>query len=275
MVEIRYKSSMSYPTSEALAERTIGYPAQKVSGKATRIPGSPPFIRFFQKRCGDDNISNQRGNVLWFILLAVALLGLLTYVLSRSSSSVNQTGDVEQQRIKASQILRHIKGIESSVQRLMLGGCGENEINFDNNLIAGYDNTRAPDDGSCDVFGAAGAGVEAQDMREQSRPGTDPFYVTGHTAVSGVEDDGRAELLFMIPVSKTLCTTMNKDLDISTDDADITNDENILSGAKFAGTYTLGTDLIDSTALQGRTSGCTLFNGAQDYGMVYGTLTGR
>ena len=220
--------------------------------------------------------STERGNVLWFILLAVGLLGLLTYTLSRNSSSVSQTGDVEQQRIKISQILRYTKGIEASMQRLMMNGCGENEINFDNDTVADYDNPKAPGDGSCDMFSASGAGQEWRDMREDTKPGTDAAFITGVTEVAGIEDSGRAELLIMVPVTKTLCTAVNKSLDISTTDADVTNDSAILGHAKFQGVYTpLASDAIDSTGLTGHPTSCTLFNGAEDFGMVYKVLLGR
>ena len=52
---------------------------------------------------------NERGNVLWFILLAVALLASITIVLSRSGSTVDQSGDIEQVRIKSGQIMRYAK----------------------------------------------------------------------------------------------------------------------------------------------------------------------
>ncbi|HOO82886.1 MAG TPA: hypothetical protein PK513_10340, partial [Alphaproteobacteria bacterium] len=72
----------------------------------------------------------ERGNVLWFILIAVALLAALTMVLSRSGSTVDQSGDIEQQRVKASQILRTAKSIEAGIQQMRLRGVSENDMSF-------------------------------------------------------------------------------------------------------------------------------------------------
>ena len=44
-------------------------------------------------------MKNESGNALWFILIAIALLAALTVVVTRSSDTVEQSGDVERQRI--------------------------------------------------------------------------------------------------------------------------------------------------------------------------------
>ena len=219
--------------------------------------------------------NSQNGNVLWFILLAVALLAALTMVLARGSSTVGQTGDVEQRRIKISQILRYTKSIEAGIQNALLNGCSENGISFDSPVISGYSNARAPNDKSCPVFDAAGMGFDVRDVREDTKPGTEAFFVTGHTAVEGIESDSRAELLMMVPVTKIVCTQANKDFGLSTDEIDMTNDAAILTGAKFQGTYTPGAELIDSAAVTGKPAGCILFDGGQDFGMIYQVLLGR
>ena len=54
-------------------------------------------------------MTHQKGNALWFILVAISLLGLLTIMLSRSSSTSNETGSYEQNIIGANGILSYVK----------------------------------------------------------------------------------------------------------------------------------------------------------------------
>lgn len=101
----------------------------------------------------------QKGNALFFILIAIALLGLLTVTMSRSGSNSNDTGSYEQSQIVASEVLNYAKSIENAVQSLLARGCSENEISFENSGVAGYTNPNSPADKSCHVFDVAGAGM--------------------------------------------------------------------------------------------------------------------
>lgn len=112
-------------------------------------------------------MKKQNGNALWFILLAIALLGLLTAVMTRSSGTDNDTGSYEKNQIAANEILQYAKSIENAVQNLLARGCSENDISFwhdsdDNGTEdAGddYYNANSPTDHSCHVFEPEGAGL--------------------------------------------------------------------------------------------------------------------
>lgn len=141
----------------------------------------------------------QKGNALIFILIAIALLGLLTVTLSRSGDSTNETGSFEQNQIAASEILTYAKSIENAVQMLLARGCSENDISFENNIIAGYVNP--PDNPSCKVFDAAGAGMTWEQPS--------PIY-TGAFQLAGIETN-RADLLMLIEdMDDTLCAGINR-----------------------------------------------------------------
>lgn len=105
-------------------------------------------------------VHKQQGNALWVILFALAMFGLLTAMISRTSSSVNNTGDYEQNQIRMSQIMRYATSIEQAVTRLQsINGCSESEISFDNDDVTGYENSNAPTDNSCHVFEKEGGGL--------------------------------------------------------------------------------------------------------------------
>lgn len=192
------------------------------------------------------NQSKQSGNVLWFILIAVGLLGALTMVITNSSKNSAQTGDVERNRIETSKVLRYAKNLENAVQQLIISGCSENEINFENTTDTNYENTDAPSDQSCDIFAVSGTGREWQTQTGQRFSGGEGLIVTGAITVQNIEENTRAELLALIPVSQGLCTQVNRDLGISTDAADITSD--IASYTKFTGGFTNGSDIIGTIA---------------------------
>ena len=61
----------------------------------------------------------------------------------------------------AESIMRTAQTYEGSVQRLMnVNRCSENELNFDNTeTVVSYDNTGAPSNGRCDLYGVEGAGL--------------------------------------------------------------------------------------------------------------------
>ncbi len=113
---------------------------------------------------------HQRGNALWFILLAVFLLGALTVLLNRGSSNTEETGDVEKARIEASKLLTYTSSIQIAIQRMLSNGISENEISFGNDVFQACDDTPIQPVGQntlctkpeCEVFNVGGGGIKAK-----------------------------------------------------------------------------------------------------------------
>ena len=137
------------------------------------------LLRFLLRPSGfagqDARNDKESGNALWFILVAIGLLGLLTVMLSRSGSNTNETGSYEQNVIAANEILSYAKNMENAVQGLLARGCSENELSFwhDSNGDGVEDNnddyfntvsTRT--DRSCHIFDVAGAGINFREITE-------------------------------------------------------------------------------------------------------------
>ena len=130
------------------------------------------LLRFLLRPSGfagqDARNDRERGNALWFILVAIGLLGLLTVMLSRSGSNTNETGGYEQNVIAANEILSYAKNMENAVQGLLARDCSENELSFWHdsngdgieNASDNYFNTVSTrTDRSCHIFDVAGAGL--------------------------------------------------------------------------------------------------------------------
>lgn len=214
------------------------------------------------------------GNVLWFILIAVALLAALTMVLSRSGSTVDQSGDFEQQRIKASEVLRYSKSIESGIEQLRLRGVSENDISLWHDSNGDY-----TEDGSdayynanctttdCKLFNADGAGL----VYASPPSGVNDASEWVFTATNDVADIGTAapELLIILPnITTGLCAEINR-----LTGASYAGTETDVDFTPFTGTYT-ATESIDLAS--GQEAGCINYdNGSTTEPFFYQVLIKR
>src|SRR5688572_27747154 len=94
----------------------------------------------------------ERGNVMFYILIAIALLSALIFAVSQSGRGNVQKVNVEKARMLGEEILEYSNNVSTAFAQLRLRGCKLEEMNFDNTIIAGYTNAGAPADKSCDVF---------------------------------------------------------------------------------------------------------------------------
>lgn len=73
----------------------------------------------------------QSGNVLFFILLAVALFGALSYAVTQGFRSGNADLSKDQAKLLATEILTYAKAVDNEVQRKLARGVSENNLCFD------------------------------------------------------------------------------------------------------------------------------------------------
>jgi len=245
-------------------------------------------------------MNTQKGNALWFILIAIGLLGLLTVMLSRGGSSTNETGDYEQNVIAANEILSYAKNMENAVQGLLARGCSENELSFwhdsDDNgtedASDDYYNPNSPTDHSCHIFDVAGAGLSWNTPNERwldSSKNSKTFYreYSFHTnCVNGV---GRtlndcnnpssakieADLIIALPyIQKDICSALNKAVN---DNSDIPIDpfNYIHTPSVFKGSFVQNSTAVNFTPLKNPNSGCLtgdgggIFVASNEYGFYH------
>jgi amino acid transporter len=104
----------------------------------------------------------ENGNVIFIILLGIALFAALTYVVSGSMRG-SPTMDKENARLAATAILQDANLLTNALSLLTnLQGCSESEISFARAPFSAsdtdYDNPNAPGDYSCHMFHHSGAG---------------------------------------------------------------------------------------------------------------------
>lgn len=188
----------------------------------------------------------QSGNALIFILIAIALLGLLTVTMTRSGDSTNDTGDYEQNQIAASEILGYAKSIENAVQQLLARGCSENELSFENSTVAGYTNANSPTDNSCHVFEPEGAGMTYQAPNEDwldNSKSAETNYLTwgfnGGYQIIGAESNNTDLIVRKAHLEKEMCYSINQLLSVNNTGSDVPTDNSDGSGnGAFTGSFT-------------------------------------
>lgn len=226
----------------------------------------------------------EKGNALWFILVAIVLLGLLTAVLSRGGSSVDQSGDVEQYRIKGGQIMRYVKGMETAIQQMKLQGISENDISFENAITAtDYTNANCDDASdanfpSCLIFDTGGAGLVYRAPPAGTNDGSEWIFTGANnvgTASGPVGTTAAAfgnDLLILLPnINVPLCMQINRDLDVDNPSSSPPVDTTGIDTTEFTGGFPGGGPIIldgDPTPfeLDRQSSGCFL---DQNTGIYY------
>lgn len=184
------------------------------------------------------------GNVLWFVLLTIALLAILTFIISRNSSTVNQSGRAEQDRIKAAALLRYTKSIETAIQKMVLNdGISENDLDFVA-INAAHDNPNCVES-FCEVFDVVGGGIQyrsaADVLSDRSFPNN--WLISTGNRVGGMGcDDASAnckELLLLLKnVPEGICLQVNKILGIDNPSNALPQQEEVAEGSEFTGSFT-------------------------------------
>ena len=212
-------------------------------------------------------ISDEKGNVLFIILIAVALFAALSYAVTSSSNVSSNNASKEQAELAYSQISQHVANLRTAVKRLkIVNGCEDNQISFstdsdgDGEFIDDDDqdnNNNAPDNLKCHVFHKNGGGLPYltappkewidPSLEETTPKGTENtgygriFYISG-MPIAGIGSDCDAgecnELLISFTsLTKELCQYINKKNDIPYDPIRVMARTN-LSGPSYSWNYT-------------------------------------
>lgn len=197
----------------------------------------------------------ESGNALWFIMLAIAMLAALTITITRSSDSVEQSGDFERHRIQASNIMRYSKGLAQTIDTMRMRGASENDISFHSDDWGHTDYQHSPpQDNQHRIFHVEGAGMSLPDIN-----GASNWLIFGNRAVQDVETAAN-DLVIQAEVSKNVCMQINMMMDI-TNPGGAPPPDGLDAPDPYTGSFsaTGGTDVIigdDSAELAGNPAGC-------------------
>jgi len=103
-------------------------------------------------------MKQQRGNILFLILLAVVLFAALAYAVTQSMRGGGQDATKEQGQSYAAELIQYGAMLQNTINRLMLvNDCKDTQLSFENTLVTSYVNSSAP--AKCKIFDPAGGGM--------------------------------------------------------------------------------------------------------------------
>lgn len=194
---------------------------------------------------------NERGNVLFLVLIVAALFAALSYAVTQSSDGSGSSIDYERNEILASDILKYSKTLERGVNTILSNGHSENDISFAHDDLTGYGTYG--DSPETEVFNPQGGGVTLRTFPQAS---SNEWIFTGGNVIEQVGGfitwpacDARcAELTVLLPgISEELCLQINDLAGVENPFGTPPADTHNYNSTKFTGTFTRGNLIGDHT----------------------------
>ena len=224
----------------------------------------------------------QKGNVLFIILISIALFSALTYTMARTSRTVSYSKDSDD-HAKIQEVLSFAEKVTSAIGRIHFqNDCRTSQITFTQEIGDGYENIASPNDERCNVFSYKGGAVKYLTPPEQlldNSHSTDELFgeyiFTGNVCLDKIgtgtvddscEDDGiqNEELILFLPwVKETVCRTINSILSNPTLLEDVGTS---FDNTKFNGNFSDGFAISDSLGGKTYNIGCFKSNISPDEG---------
>lgn len=217
--------------------------------------------------------THESGNVFLFILIGITMFAALGYSISKGfRSDTSSTLTKKQIDLAADDILTYAQKIGRTVDRLRRNGCSESEISFENPVVSGYDFVTRD---KCKVFDTAGGGIT---YRPPSLDWLDADYAGnfaygelffGRNQIifnigSNTAESGNDLTIFIPFLSASICTAINKKLDID-DIPDANTGSNVFyDGGKFIGVFQNGGYTIAAQGVTATRAAC--LNAKQNFG---------
>ncbi len=238
------------------------------------------MMKEFQKILNFNVVSHQknrkgeRGNVLFYILIAVVLFAALGFTVSNMMRGGNTDMISEENAgLYAGEILDYGRVMRQAVQDMRISnGCTDTQISFTRESGDAYEHTS--ENVNCQVFAPSGGDINYKDINrkalDESASAKYNFGAPHFTASNEVLDVGTIcgdsecmELVMIIPfINDSVCSQINTKLGIPTSGTTIPIEDALAfwAGEEFDGTYANATvtRIIgdDAPELKGRIAGC-------------------
>lgn len=168
----------------------------------------------------------QSGNVLFLILIAIALFAAFTAAVTQSNSGGGEQAGFF--NISATQIMRYGSTVKSAVDSLRQRGISESDISFANNIVSGYGTVGANPAG--EVFHINGGGITYEAPNENWLDGSfsnqtgygewiftarNMIYDVGTPIGSICSSQSCSELVAILPyIRQEICEEINENLGV-------------------------------------------------------------
>jgi len=224
-----------------------------------------------------NNRQQERGSVLFYILIGVVLFAALSYTVSgmMRGGNTDMIGE-EQAKLYASEILDYARVIRQAMQNVRISnGCQDTEIRFVNNVTTGYGASVRP---ACDIFDPAGGDARYVPPIDKWGAGTEWIF-SGRTPVLGIgTNDGTPNAsdltIVLSDINLSVCKEINNKSGIQNPSDNPPIDVGSMDAStKFTGTYNTASE-YNAPEINGKMYGC-LQNAAQTSNIFYQVLIAR
>lgn len=170
---------------------------------------------------------SERGNVLFLILIAVALFAALSYAVTQSSRSGGGDAGKETNLINSAQLTQYPAGIRTAIVRMIVGGVDVTTLSFNapsdfTNLVSGPVSVEASGVFFPDGGGATYTQAPSEIMANPNALGTWVFNAENEINLVGTTDPGAsptlgtADIIAFLPgISLSVCNRINDQLGVT------------------------------------------------------------
>lgn len=196
--------------------------------------------------------NRQQGNILFLILVAVALFGALSFVVTTYSRTGDHSGNMETALIASSEIVQFSTALSSAVTHLRVSNrCAIRQISFERAPFDGSDtdyiNPYAPSNFSCHIFHKDGGRVSYVPLPDGANDGSEWAFIQAQVIGVGADQtacgaDCSDILLMLGGMTDSTCEILNRRFTAQRATA-IQGDGVNYENNKFAGDFTAGPDI--------------------------------
>ena len=204
--------------------------------------------------------NTQNGNVLFLILIGVALFAALSYAVTSSTRSSGGNANSEKDGLYAAAITQYGTAVSVAVQRMNLSNnCSDTEISFETNL-SDYNFVHSPPTrNECKLFHPSGGGIAYQVpaawLEDPAAWSRKEFWASGSYEFEHVGTQEPDLTIEIRGLKESVCNEINKKLGVQEPTINYFNGWS----EDFNGIY----NPYPSTGFTGPMSGC-FFNGEPD-----------
>jgi hypothetical protein len=216
--------------------------------------------------------TNEQGNVLFLILIAVALFAALSYAVTQSTRSGGGSADRETSILNSAAMTQYPASLRTSLVRMILAGTSVDALEF--NPPSEFGSLTSNAVGVFHPLGGGGVFQSAQsDLMANGNQGTWVFNANFNVPQIGLSSvgDGNDVIAFLSGVSTSICERINTEFNIVTGNCVLNGNIPTLLSASTAAeldtlmddSYVFATETADSELLEGNDSGgtCIAYSG--------------
>lgn len=219
-------------------------------------------------------MSRQNGNVIFILLITIALFAALTYAVVGSDRGSQPSMTLEENLIAAKEITDYAHGVDEAAQIVLLNGASFADLSFQNTVVAGYTHGTA----TTQVFDMTSGGkatyiapkTDWLDSAQSAQTYYGQWYFPANVCVPAVGAGAGAcntdsldneDVVMILPyVTQGICTAINKKLNVALCGTDACADVGALwpaADTKFTGTFTDSAAIASAgSEYTGKTEGC-------------------